>query len=79
MFYAPCASRRRGHIILSAARPQFAPAPLVCIYKTLEIAFFSTKILGNIFWCYHNLYKFAGAIGPFRADTFNKFSPNDSR
>lgn len=71
MFYAPCASRRRGHIFCRTPlpRPQFAPAPLVCIYKTLEIAFFSTKILGNIFWCYHNLYKFASAIGPFRADT----------
>ena len=60
-------------------RPQFSPAPLVCIYKMLEIAFFSTKISGNIFWCYHSLYKFASAIGTFRADTFNKFSPNDSR
>ena len=59
--------------------PTIRPVPLVCIYKTLEIAFFSTKILGNIFWCYHNLYKFASAIGTFRADTFNKFSPNDSR
>ena len=68
--------------IYFAERPypaQFAPLSLVCIYKMLEIAFFSTKILGNIFWCYHNLYKFASAIGPFRADTFKKFSPNDSR
>ena len=79
MFYAPCASRRRGHIFFMRCRPTICPVSLVCIYKTLEIAFFSTKILGNIFWCYHNLYKFASAIGPFRADTFNKFSPNDSR
>ena len=57
----------------------FAPSPLVCFYKMLESAVFSIKILGNIFWCYHNLYKVASAIGPFRADTFNKFSPNDSR
>ena len=78
MFYAPCASRRRGHFF-KRWPPTIRPAPLVYIYKTLEIAFFSTKILGNIFWCYHNLYKFASAIGPFRADTFNKFSPNDSR
>lgn len=56
-----------------------APAPLVCIYKTLEIAFFSTKILGHIFGHYHILHKFASAIGPFRADTFKKFLPNDSR
>ena len=79
MVYAPCASRRRGHIFFMCCPPTIRPVPLVCIYKTLEIAFFSTKILGNIFWCYHNLYKFASAIGPFRADTFNKFSPNDSR
>ena len=52
--------------------PTIRPAPLVCIYKMLEIAFFSTKILGNIFWCYHNLYKFADAIGPFRADTYQQ-------
>ena len=72
MFYAPCASRRRGHIFLSAARPQFAPSPLVCIYKTLEIDFFAIKNLINIFLTYHNLYKFAGAIGPFRADTYQQ-------
>ena len=71
MFYAPCESRRRGHIFYELPA-QFSPAPLVCIYKTLEIAFFSTKILGNIFWCYHNLYKFASAIGPFRADTYQQ-------
>ena len=59
--------------------PTIRPVPLVCIYKTLEIAFFSPKILGNIFGHYHILHKFASAIGPFRADTFNKFSPNDSR
>ena len=52
--------------------PTIRPVPLVCIYKMLEIAFFSTKILGNIFWCYHNLYKFASAIGPFRADTYQQ-------
>ena len=52
--------------------PTIRPTPLVCIYKMLEIAFFSTKILGNIFWCYHNLYKFASAIGPFRADTYQQ-------
>ena len=68
-----------GIYFLCAARPQFAPAPLFCIYKTLVIAFFSTKILGNIFGHHHILHKFASAIGPFRADTFNKFSPNDSR
>ena len=78
MVYAPCASRRRGHIFLSAAR-LIRPVPLVCIYKTLEIDFFAIKNLINIFLTYHILYKFASAIGPFRADTFNKFSPNDSR
>ena len=66
-------------IFFKSCPPTIRPAPLVYIYKTLEIAFFSTKILGNIFWCYHNLYKFASAIGPFRADTFNKFLPNDNR
>lgn len=72
MFYAPCASRRRGHIFFKRWPPTIRPAPLVYIYKMLEIAFFSTKILGNIFWCYHNLYKFASAIGPFRADTYQQ-------
>lgn len=57
----------------------FAPSPVVSIYKTLEIEFFAIKNLINIFLTYYNLYKFASAIGPFRADTFNKFSPNDSR
>ena len=57
----------------------FAPSPLVCIYKTLEIDFFAIKNLINIFLTYHILYKFASAIGPFRADTFKKFLPNDSR
>lgn len=71
-FMPPAQVGAEGIYFLCAARPQFAPAPLVCIYKTLEIAFFSTKILGIIFWCYHNLYKFAGAIGPFRADTYQQ-------
>lgn len=57
----------------------FAPSPVVSIYKTLEIEFFAIKNLINIFLTYYNLYKFASAIGPFRADTFKKFSPNDSR
>ena len=52
--------------------PTIRPVPLVCIYKTLEIAFFSPKILGNIFGHYHILHKFASAIGPFRADTYQQ-------
>ena len=39
MFYAPCASRRRGHIILSAARPQFAQRPLSAFTKRWKLRF----------------------------------------
>ena len=78
-FMPPAQVGAEGIYFFMRCPPTIRPVPLVCIYKMLEIAFFSTKILGNIFWCYHNLYKFASAIGPFRADTFNKFSPNDSR
>ena len=49
-----------------------SPSAPFCIYKTLEIAFFSPKILGNIFGHYHILHKFASAIGPFRADTYQQ-------
>ena len=50
----------------------FAPSPVVSIYKTLEIEFFAIKNLINIFLTYYNLYKFASAIGPFRADTYQQ-------
>ena len=72
MFYAPCASRRRGHIFFMRCPPTIRPVPLVCIYKTLEIDFFAIKNLINIFLTYHILYKFASAIGPFRADTYQQ-------
>ena len=63
---------RRGHIFCRTPLlpAHFAPSPVVSIYKTLEIEFFAIKNLINIFLTYYNLYKFASAIGPFRADTF---------
>ncbi len=43
MFYAPCASRRRGHIFLSAARPQFAQCPLFAFTKRWKLHFSPQK------------------------------------
>ena len=58
MFYAPCASRRRGHIILSAARPQFAQRPLSVFTKCWKLHFSpqkSQEIFFGVITIYINL------------------------
>ena len=79
MVYAPCASRRRGHIFLSAARPQFAQRPLSTFTKRWKLHFSpqkSQEIFFGVITIYINLQVQSDLSAQI---LINKFSPNDSR
>lgn len=80
MVYAPCASRRRGHIFFKRWPPTIRPCAPCLHLQNAGNCIFLHKNLRKYFFCVITIYINLQVQSDLSAQILiNKFSPNDSR